>query len=207
MNQLNSAPCANRSPLPVMMMAWMLGLALAVFITGSLTAHAGKATGMWQALRMPGHFAMLRHALAPGTGDPANFTLDDCSTQRNLSDVGRAQAVRIGRRLRQNGIERADLFTSQWCRCRETAAGLDLGPVRDLPALNSFYEQPDQRAPRMKALRQWLAARKLEKPTILVTHQVTISALTGVYPSSGELVVVRRDRSGEFTVVGTVETD
>ena len=83
--------------------------------------------GLWAALRDGGHVALIRHALAPGTGDPAGFRVDDCATQRNLSPAGRAQARAIGERFRANGIDTAALFSSQWCRCLDTARELALG--------------------------------------------------------------------------------
>jgi phosphohistidine phosphatase SixA len=163
--------------------------------------------GLWEALRLGGHVALLRHAIAPGTGDPAAFMLGDCSTQRNLSDTGRAQAERIGARFRANGIERAMVFSSQWCRCLETARLLRLGPVNDLPVLNSFFLRDGRRARQTEALKNWLSRRDLGSVLILVTHQVNITALTGVYPSSGELVVIRRSENGGISVAGSIETD
>lgn len=150
---------------------------------------------------------MLRHALAPGTGDPAAFTLGDCSTQRNLSDEGRAQARRIGERFRTNGIESARVFSSQWCRTLETAELLGLGPVQPLPSLNSFFRNYQRSDLQTRTLRQWLAEQASGEPLVLVTHQVNITALTDVYPASGELVVLRRTENGELEVVGTLETD
>ncbi len=153
-------------------------------------ARAQDTAALWQALRGGGHVALMRHALAPGTGDPADFSLDDCATQRNLSDGGRRQAVRIGESFRRNGIERARVFSSQWCRCRETARLIDLGTVAPLPALNSFFQQWEHRDSRTQALRQWLATQDLSTPMVLVTHQVNITALTGRGAASGEIVVV-----------------
>lgn len=170
-------------------------------------ATAGSEQALWDALRSGGHVALLRHALAPGTGDPPEFTLGDCSTQRNLSDTGRAQARRIGERFRANGIDSAPVLTSQWCRCRETAELLGLGQVTDLPILNSFFQRPGQRQPQTAALRDWLGEQDLGPVHVLVTHQVNITALTGVYPSSGELVVVRSLNSGDVQVIGSIETD
>lgn len=153
-------------------------------------ARAQDTAALWQALRGGGHVALMRHALAPGTGDPADFSLDDCATQRNLSAEGRRQAVRIGEAFRRNGIERARVFSSQWCRCRETARLIDLGTVAPLPALNSFFQQWEHRDSRTQALRQWLATQDLSTPMVLVTHQVNITALTGRGAASGEIVVV-----------------
>ncbi len=162
---------------------------------------------IWAALRTDGHVALLRHAIAPGTGDPNNFVIRDCRTQRNLSEEGRAQAKRIGDRFRVNGIARAPVFSSQWCRCLQTARLLTLGPVTELPALNSFFENFEQREPQTRALKAWLKDQDLRFPHVLVTHQVNITALTGVYPGSGELVIVRRSVKGGLTVVGTIETE
>ncbi|MCB1773073.1 MAG: histidine phosphatase family protein [Gammaproteobacteria bacterium] len=141
----------------------------------------------------------MRHAIAPGFGDPDNFRLGDCSTQRNLSDEGRQQAAAIGNWLRQHGITRAAVYSSQWCRCLETAELLDLGDVVALPALNSFFERPDDRSSNLTALRAFLADwQPGDMPLVLVTHQVTVTAMTGVFPGSGEGVVVSLGENGEL---------
>src|SRR5687767_13248509 len=99
----------------------------------ALTCHSAAAEQFpLQGLAEGGYVVMLRHALAPGIGDPANFRLGDCATQRNLSKDGREQARRLGERLRAQDIDRARIYSSQWCRCLETAALLDLGPVAEL---------------------------------------------------------------------------
>lgn len=183
-------------------------LVLASVITGLPKSHAvADETELWQALKSGGHVALLRHAIAPGTGDPPDFKIGDCSTQRNLSDEGRAQAGRIGKRFTANGIETARVFSSQWCRCRETAELLKLGPISELPALNSFYQRWERRGPQTEALRDWLMRRDLSDPYVLVTHQVNISALTGISPMSGELVVIRVSKTRDITVLGTLETE
>ena len=162
--------------------------------------------GLWAAIRSGAAFAMMRHAYAPGTGDPANFTLGDCTTQRNLDARGRRQAAETGERFRRNGIDRADVLTSQWCRCRETAALLDLGTVTDLPPLNSFFGNRDRGPAQTEALRDWLSKRDSSVPLVLVTHQVNITALTGIYPRSGEIVVARRSAEGGIEVLGRIRT-
>lgn len=183
-------------------------LLVVTFVLGMASVPAAAETGaLWQALRSGGHVALLRHALAPGTGDPADFALDDCRTQRNLSDEGRDQAGRIGARMRDNGIEAASVFSSQWCRCLETARLLALGPVEPLPLLNSFFRRPQRREAQNQELKEWIAARDFEVPTVLVTHQVNITALTGVYPASGELIVVRLEDDGDLSVAGTIRTE
>jgi phosphohistidine phosphatase SixA len=164
-------------------------------------------TKLWGSLRLEGHVALMRHAIAPGIGDPEEFDLDDCGTQRNLSDGGLAQAKRIGDRFRANGIETAVVFSSQWCRCRDTAELLGLGPVSALPELNSFFQRAGQRGPQTQALRQWLSSWALDRPAVLVTHQVNITALTGVYLTSGEMVIVKRAADGTLKPIGTIATD
>lgn len=170
-----------------------------------LTAMADQ--DLWQKLGNGSHQALLRHAIAPGTGDPLEFAIGDCTTQRNLSASGRDQAERIGASFRANGIEHADVFSSQWCRCIDTAERLDLGAVQELPFLNSFFGRFERRDEQTEALNAWLREANRDKPAVLVTHQVNISALTGVHPTSGELVIVRVDTNGAVSVAGTIKTD
>ena len=170
-------------------------------------ANVAGAAGLWSAVQAGDHVILLRHALAPGTGDPAGFSVSDCSTQRNLSVAGREQARRIGELFRANGIEAARVYSSQWCRCLETARLLELGRVTELPILNSFFREFHREKPQTRQLTKWLRQQDLSQPLVLVTHQVNITALTGIFPRSGELVVVRREGEGRFRVSGTLETD
>jgi len=158
-------------------------------------------------LREGSHIALMRHALAPGFGDPDNFEIDDCTTQRNLSQSGREQAAGIGKKFRQAGISKADVYTSQWCRCRETAELLSLGTPRPLPPLNSFFQNFERKAQQTDALRKWLIEQPLDKPLILVTHQVNITAFSSVFPASGEIVLMRRNEDGRFEVAGSIRTE
>ena len=155
-----------------------------------------------------GHILMIRHALAPGTGDPANFQIGDCATQRNLDDRGRNQARSIGNWLRKQGIGSVRVYSSQWCRCLETAKLLEMGSVTELPALNSFYELTQNREPNLKALRKFIA----EQPSngdliILVTHLVTISAITNEGVSSGEGVLLKLNEDAPYEIVGHLNFD
>ncbi|MBL23871.1 MAG: histidine phosphatase family protein [Rhodospirillaceae bacterium] len=159
---------------------------------------------LWQALKSGEAFALMRHALAPGSGDPAEFTLGDCSTQRNLNEEGRAQARAIGARFRANGLKSMDIHSSQWCRCQETARLMELGPVNELPALNSFYEAPERGDPQTAELKSWLGTYKPTGPLLLVAHFVTASALLDAYPDSGEVVVAKRNPDGSFMVLGSL---
>lgn len=181
----------------------LLALLLVWFcVAGGRAVPAQDARALWEALRSGSAVALMRHAEAPGTGDPANFSLDDCATQRNLSFLGRQQAAGMGDSFRRNGITRAEVFSSAWCRCRDTAELLALGPVKILPSLNSFFTQPERREPQTEALRAWLGGRAATPPLVLVTHRVNITALTGVYPTSGEIIVVRREANGSIAVLG-----
>ncbi len=185
-----------RSFLPVIL---AMGFCLAATQTS-----AANEPALWNALKKGDAFGMMRHALAPGTGDPPQFRLGDCSTQRNLSDKGRDQARRTGDRFRANGIATARILSSGWCRCQETARLLGLGNVETLPSLNSFFEAVERRAAETRGLSTWLQANKPAGPVVLVTHQVNISALTGRYTSSGEMVVVRWSADGKFEVLGSL---
>lgn len=158
----------------------------------------------WEALRQPGAVAIMRHALAPGTGDPADFTLGDCSTQRNLDARGRAQAERLGEAFRARGLNFDAVLSSQWCRSMQTAHLLALGPVTQTPALNSFFENRGNRTAQTKDLRALL--QETEGRLMLVTHFVNISALTGQGAGSGEVLVIRATKDGT-EVLGRILLD
>ncbi|MGA1026114.1 MAG: histidine phosphatase family protein [Lutimaribacter sp.] len=156
----------------------------------------------WQALRAPGAVVLMRHALAPGTGDPGHFDLARCETQRNLDARGRAQAQAIGQMLAAQGIGFDHVFSSQWCRCRDTAQLLELGPVDDQPALNSFFQNYGAEAAQTQAAMR-LIQENAGQRLFLVTHQVNIRALTGVGARSGEMIVAQL-REGRLQVTGRV---
>lgn len=156
------------------------------------------------ALRSGGHVGLMRHARAPGSDDPPEFRLGDCATQRNLSAGGRAQAVQIGEFLRSHGFGALRIVSSQWCRCRDTAELLELGPVEELPALNSLVSYPRERNAMTAEARAWILAQDLSAPLLLVTHQINIGALVRQYPDEGEIVVVRPTAEGTLEVRGTI---
>lgn len=178
---------------------WLITVALLV------TAPAmAEQADIRKALSRPGHALLIRHADAPGTGDPVDFTLGDCSTQRNLGPAGRAQARRLGDLLRGYGIANRSVYSSRWCRCRETAELLDIGPVEPHDGLNSFFGEHYSEAEIMPLLREFLRDRPLDPPPVLVTHQVNITALTGVYPREGEMIVIAVDETGGVDVIGRI---
>ncbi len=174
---------------------------LFIFIIALCTqsSFGSEALGL---LKQKNHFAVLRHARAPGTGDPPNFKLGDCSTQRNLSKDGVRQAKELGAKLRTEFGNDFSVFTSQWCRCKDTAKLLGGRTPVELPLLNSFYEEPGSGDRQTKELRVWLT-KNLPKysPLILVTHQVNITALTGIFPPEGEIIILKKDKDGSITRV------
>ncbi|MDR7331813.1 histidine phosphatase family protein [Roseateles asaccharophilus] len=142
-----------------------------------------------------GDVVLYRHALAPGGGDPARFQLGDCSSQRNLSAEGREQARRMGQQLRQRlgALRVAAVWASPWCRTLETAqlAFADV-PAQAQPAFGSFFQESQQRqASQLDAARALLAPWRGPGVLVVVTHQVNITGLSGVFPASGEGVVMR----------------
>jgi phosphohistidine phosphatase SixA len=151
-----------------------------------------------------GYVILFRHALAPGVGDPPNFQLNDCSTQRNLSEEGRRQAVRLGEVIKSRKIPVARVLSSQWCRCRETAQLMDVGKVESFPPLNSFFDDRTQVDAQTSQVRQFLWEHRHQTGvTIMISHQVNILALLEVSLYSGEGVVLRvSDEPARIEVLG-----
>ena len=173
----------------------------------NLTSGSSERLEIVRALQAGGGVLMIRHANAPGSGDPANFKIGDCATQRNLDERGRDQARAIGAFLRNHGIAKVRLYSSQWCRCLETARLMNLGAVQPLPALNSFFSRPADRDARIAALKAFLAEQPRDgRPIILITHYVTIAAMTGEGVSSGEGVMLQL-KDGSPQVVGRLNFD
>ncbi len=169
-----------------------------------------RADAIADAARSGGVALLMRHATAPGTFDPDGFRLDQCQTQRNLSDAGRDEARRIGAHLNARGLFPGEVLTSQWCRCRDTAT-LAFGAARDWPALNSFVRNRDSEAQQVAEVLERLAKMKPgDKPLALVTHQVIVTGVSGVYPQSGEVVVVtaaRQNGKVVVKVIGSIKPD
>ncbi len=192
---------------PILLLVFLFpSLALTAFVTAVPISTALAQDALWGALTSGNHVALIRHSFAPGYSDPDNFVVNDCTTQRNLDDTGRNQARTIGKLFRANGISSALVHSSQWCRCLETARLLDLGAVNERKSLNSFFKQVDRKKEQTDATRKWIEKAPLTSPTVLVTHQVNIIALTGVSPSSGEIVFVKRGPDKKLAVVGTIKT-
>jgi phosphohistidine phosphatase SixA len=172
-----------------------------------VASAAGDDSQLWQAVARGGHVLLMRHAQAPGGGDPAGFRLEDCATQRNLNSAGQDQARQIGDAFRRAGVTRAQVFSSRWCRCLETGQLLALGKVTPLPALDSFFSNPEREREQTSEILAFIKVADLSTPLVLVTHQVNITALTGVFPGSGEIVVARSLPEGKLHVVGRLSND
>ena len=190
------------------MNAWASVILSLTFISAMPTASAFAAdqSEVIDRLKAGGHILMIRHALAPGNGDPPNFKIGDCTTQRNLDNTGRDQARSIGVWLRSNGVTSARMYSSQWCRCLETARLLNLGPVQELAALNSYYERVQDREPNLRALNDFISQQPVKgELIILVTHFVTIADIAGTSVSSGEGALLALQENAPYTVVGRLD--
>lgn len=147
------------------------------------------------------HVLLIRHADAPGYGDPSGYRLDKCSTQRNLGERGKKQAVFIGQWLSKQGLSASKVFSSPWCRCIDTAKLLNKGPVVIAPALGSFFDDMSMEKEQTRNLEKLIQAQlneNLRLPIILVTHHVNIQAYTGKVVNVGDMVLAKVDKNGKF---------
>lgn len=171
---------------------WRIFMAALTLALASGVARATDAHLVAQ-LQAGGLVVLIRHAATePGTGDPPGFRLGDCATQRNLSAAGRAQSHALGEWFAAQQIPIADVRSSRWCRCLDTAtqAFANMATVTPWPPLDSFFDarhrEPEATAAALTALASPLAGNR-----VWVTHQVNITALSGIFPAPGELVLVR----------------
>ncbi len=176
-------------------------LALALVVALAASANAAADEKLWSLLKGGGQVVLIRHTVTtPGAGDPPNMKLDDCGTQRNLTDEGRRHAERIGAEWRKRAIPVDRVLSSPWCRCLETAR-LSFRRSEISDALSNLFGYPENREPQLRALRALVAAHAGKGNLVLVTHGSTISALTGVSPGTGEMVILsRRKVAGRLTV-------
>lgn len=174
-------------------------LAAAPLATGAATAAEDP---LWPLLQRGGQVVLVRHALTdPGVGDPEGMSLEDCGTQRNLSEQGRREAARLGEALRSRGIPVAGVLSSPWCRCLETARLVLARPVQVEPALGNLFGRAERRDPQVAALRRIVQRVPSGGNLFLFTHGSTTLALTGVSPGTGEMVVLT-PQPGGFRVAG-----
>jgi broad specificity phosphatase PhoE len=153
------------------------------------SAPAPADERLWSLLKAGGQVVLIRHTVTtPGAGDPPGMRLDDCSTQRNLTDAGRAHARRIGEAFKSRGIPVERVLSSPWCRCLETAR-LAFGQPEVSEALSNLFGRPENRERQIKQIQALVATKPAKGNLVLVTHGSTIQALTGVSPGTGEMVL------------------
>ncbi len=186
-----------------------IALLLAAILSTSLTPQAvhAKDLRIWDQLQgtnPTGYVLLMRHALAPGIGDPENFNVNVCSTQRNLSEQGRQDAKDIGAWLQRREVKIFRVESSRWCRAKETAQLLNIGKVRANKNLDSLFRDDDPLAsPQTANIRKRIIDhRKVRGLLVMVGHSVNIQALTGISLESGEGVLVRATSQGKIKVSG-----
>ena len=158
------------------------------------------ASELSELLKKPDHVLLMRHAVAPGIGDPAGYKLQDCKSQRNLDATGRAQAQKTGQWLKAQGVGNALVFSSAWCRCKETAENLAFGTPALEASLNSFFDDMRQGPQSNLNLQKFIVGQlksKGDKALILVTHHVNIAELMGENVGSGDMVLVKVNSQGQ----------
>jgi len=158
----------------------------------ALPARAFSAQDLWSRLRRGNAVLLMRHAATePGLGDPRGYRLEDCKTQRNLSEIGRAQARRVGERLKWERVTVERVYSSPWCRCRDTAE-LAFGRFEEWEALSSVFDFPDREPDYSERVKKRIAGlgRRLRGNIAMVTHNVNIAALTRESVAPAEIVVV-----------------
>ena len=175
---------------------------LIIFISLTTTVKADLNKKLINQLDDGGKLIFIRHAYAPGSGDPDNFNLNDCSTQRNLSKEGKRQAEYIGEFFRNNKIKIDKVLSSEWCRCKETAK-IAFKNFSTNSFLNSFYSSKfaENKDKQVKALKEYIKKFNSDKNLVLVTHYVLISEILNYGSSSGEIVVSNKN----LNIIGSLE--
>ena len=173
-----------------------------VFITFPSTIKADLNQELSLELKKGGKLIFIRHAYAPGGGDPENFDINNCVTQRNLSEEGRDQAKKIGNFFKENDVPIFKVFSSEWCRCKETAE-LAFTNFKTKDFLNSFFSTKfaNNRNKQMFDLKNYVEKFKGNENLIFVTHYVVISEALDYAPSSGEIVISDKN----FNKIGSIE--
>jgi len=176
-------------------------ITLTIFIAGSFMLAQHASASLASDLQDGQHVLLMRHADAPGFGDPAGYVLGQCSTQRNLGEYGKRQSKAIGEWLSNQELQNAQIFSSPWCRCFDTATLLNKGPVKIESALGSFFDNMSLEKKHTKELEVLIKntlSQQTKKPVILVTHHVNIQAFTGKAVGVGDMVLVKVNKNGEY---------
>ena len=177
----------------------IFSLILLTFIFEDLIAE-----DQWSYAKEGNKIILIRHALAPGGGDPEGFKLKDCSTQRNLNQIGINQSKKIGELFKKNNILIDQVLSSQWCRCKDTAK-YAFKKFEEYSALNSTFRSPyDEKATKqIKELKNFVQNWSGNGGNlILVTHYVIITSVTDAVPRSGEIVITDKN----FKVLSTIKS-
>ena len=177
---------------------------LIIFISLNSSVKADFDKKLISKLNEGGKLIFIRHAYAPGSGDPSNFNLNDCSTQRNLSDEGRKQAEYIGEFFRNNNIKLDKILSSEWCRCKETAL-IAFKNFETKSFLNSFFSPKfsDNKKNQVTNLVKYIDHWNKNKNLVLVTHYVMINEVLNYAPLSGEIVV----SNDKFEKIGSIQIE
>ncbi len=167
-----------------------LKIILILFISLTSSVKADSKKNIIENLKAGGKLIFIRHAYAPGGGDPENFNIYDCSTQRNLSERGRIQSKKIGNFFKENKIKIKNVYSSEWCRCKETAF-LAFKSFKTKSFLNSFFSSKfaHKKKSQIKDFQKFLNNWDKKNNLIFITHYVVISEILDYPPSSGEIVV------------------
>lgn len=184
---------------------WRCFLVVSALLVGTIPA---KALDTFDPTRLNegGYVVMMRHARAPGTGDPQEVVIGDCTTQRNLSDGGREQSRRLGALFKNAGVTGARVFSSEWCRCVDTATLMDLGPVETFHGLSSFFSN-NNRGRNLKALGEKFQSLPIDgAPVVMVTHQVNITAVTDKWIDEGDSYVLKLNGTATPDLVGVIRS-
>lgn len=178
---------------------------LSIAPAGALLLAASRTAAdptLWGELRGGGLVVLIRHTETdPGVGDPPGFRLEDCATQRNLSAAGRAQAKMLGEAFRRERVPVAQVLSSEWCRCRDTAI-LAFGRYEAWPALNNVFGRPQNEPEQTRAIRSRAGAFAGSGNLVLVTHGSVIGPVAGVGAAQGELVLMRPAGPGKLDLAG-----
>ena len=173
-----------------------------IFLTCGVKADLDQ--NLKKEIRQGGKLIFIRHAYAPGSGDPQNFNLNDCSTQRNLNHSGREQSKNIGKLFSRHDIEINNVYSSEWCRCKETAS-IAFNKFETKKFLNSFYSAQfaKNKKKQVKEFQKFINNWDKKENLIFVTHYVFISEILNYAPSSGEIVVADKN----LNIVDTLEIE
>ena len=169
----------------------------------NLNNHAFSSDKILHSLKVGKKLIFIRHAIAPGNGDPNNFDINDCSTQRNLDENGIAQSKKIGQFFKNNKIKIDKVLSSEWCRCKDTAK-YAFQNFETFDALNSFYDMrfAANETKQIKLLKNYIKNWNDDKNLVFVTHFVVISSILNTASSSGEIIISDKN----FNIIGSVNT-